>query len=212
MPLKNMLIGALILGLFAVTGTALVALTQKGTAERIAENERQALLENLHQVVPPALHDNDLYSDTIKVHDPLLGTNKPVTVYRARQGGQPVAAVIASITPDGYGGDIKLLVGIRYNGTLSGVRVIGHKETPGLGDAIEAERSDWILGFSGRSLVDPAEPQWKVKKDGGVFDQFTGATITPRAVVQAVYSTLRYYQKHREKLYASGAASPEEEK
>ncbi|MCW8827688.1 MAG: electron transport complex subunit RsxG [Gammaproteobacteria bacterium] len=212
MPLKNMLIGALILGLFAVTGTALVALTQKGTAERIAENERQALLDNLHQVVPPALHDNDLYADTIKVRDPLLGTDKPVTVYRARQSGQPVAAVIASIAPDGYGGGIKLLVGIRYDGTLSGVRVIGHKETPGLGDAIEAERSDWILGFSGRSLVDPAEPQWKVKKDGGVFDQFTGATITPRAVVQAVYNTLRYYQNHREELYASGTASAEEEK
>jgi electron transport complex protein RnfG len=212
MPWKNMLIGALILGLFSVAGTGLVALTQQGTAERIAENERQALLQNLHQVVPPELHDNDIYADAISVSDPMLGTTQPVTVYRARQGGQPVAAVIASIAPDGYGGGIKLLVGIRYDGTLTGVRVINHKETPGLGDAIEAQRSDWILGFSGRSLGNPEEKLWKVKKDGGVFDQFTGATITPRAVVQAVYNTLRYYQNHREELFASGTASPEEDK
>jgi len=201
-----MLIGALILGLFAVTGTGLVALTKAGTAERIAENERQSLLRNLHQIVRPEEHDNDLYSDLITVRDPLLGSSEPVTVYRARMGGQPVAAVIASIAPEGYGGDIKLLVGIRYDGTLAGVRVISHKETPGLGDAIEAERSDWILGFSGHSLGNPDEKKWKVKKDGGVFDQFSGATITPRAVVKAVYNTLRYYRQHREALYAKAEA------
>jgi electron transport complex protein RnfG len=204
---KNMLIGALILGLFAVAGTGLVALTYEGTAERIAENERQALLRSLHQIIRPTEHDNDLYHDHITVSDPLLGTSAPVNIYRARQGGQPVAVVIASIAPDGYGGGIKLLVGIRYDGTLAGVRVISHKETPGLGDAIEAERSDWILGFSGRSLSEPAASKWKVKKDGGVFDQFSGATITPRAVVQAVYNTLRYYEKHREALYAKGGES-----
>lgn len=203
MPWKNMLIGAVILGLFAIVGTGLVALTHEGTAERIAENQRQALLRNLHQVVPPSLHDNDLYQDSITVSDPLLGTSQPVTVYRAREAGEPVAAVIASIAPDGYGGGIRLLVGIRYDGTLTGVRVIGHKETPGLGDAIEAERSDWILGFSGRSLSNPDTSRWKVRKDGGVFDQFTGATITPRAVVQAVYNTLRYHEKHRDALYVS---------
>jgi electron transport complex protein RnfG len=205
-PWKNMFIGALILGLFAVSGTGLVALTRAGTAERIAENERQALLRNLHQIVRPEEHDNDLYADLIQVHDPLLGSNGPVTVYRARKGGLPVAAVIASIAPEGYGGDIKLLVGIRYDGTLAGVRVISHKETPGLGDAIEAERSDWILGFTGRSLGEPDDKKWKVKKDGGVFDQFSGATITPRAVVKAVYNTLRYYRQHREALYAKAEA------
>lgn len=212
MPWKNMLIGALILGLFAIVGTGLVALTQAGTAERIAENERQALLRNLHQVVSPSLHNNDIYADSIEVTDPMLGSAQPVRVYRARQDGQPVAAVIATIAPNGYGGGIKLLVGIRYDGTLTGVRVISHKETPGLGDAIEAERSDWVLGFNGRSLGNPKEKQWKVKKDGGVFDQFTGATITPRAIVEAVYSTLRYYQNHREALYRRGSTSPAEEK
>lgn len=197
-----MLIGGLILGLFAVVGTGLVALTYEGTAERIAENERQSLLRSLHQIISPDSHDNDIYADIIEVNDPLLGSEQPVNVYRARQGKEPVAAVIASIAPDGYGGAIKLLVGIHYGGTLAGVRVVSHKETPGLGDAIEAERSDWILGFEGRTLGNPDERHWKVKKDGGVFDQFTGATITPRAVVKAVYNTLRYYQKHREALFA----------
>lgn len=202
-----MLIGGLILGLFAVVGTGLVALTYDNTAERIAENERQALLRNLHQIIPPESHDNDIYSDILQVRDPLLGTNQPVVVYRARQSKEPVAVVIASIAPDGYGGEIKLLVGINYDGTLAGVRVVSHKETPGLGDAIEAERSDWILSFKGRSLGDPEAKRWKVKKDGGAFDQFSGATITPRAVVQAVANTLRYYQNHREALFAPATES-----
>jgi len=201
-----MFIGAFILGIFAVVGTGLVAMTKAGTAERIAENERQALLRNLHQIIHPEEHNNDLYTDVIAVQDPLLGSNEPVSIYRARMDGQPIGVVIASIAPEGYGGDIKLLVGIRYDGTLAGVRVISHKETPGLGDNIEIERSDWILGFTGRSLSDPSENKWKVKKDGGVFDQFSGATITPRAVVKEVYNTLRYYRQHRDALYAKAEA------
>ncbi len=201
-PWKNMIIGALILGTFAVIGTGLVAMTYEGTAERIAENERQALLRSLHQIISPESHDNDIYADVITVHDKaLLGSKDGVNIYRARLGGQPVAAVINSVAPDGYNGTIKLLVGIHYDGTLAGVRVINHRETPGLGDGIEAERSDWILGFNDRSLTNPDEAGWKVKKDGGTFDQFTGATITPRAVVKAVHNTLRYYQQHRETLF-----------
>jgi len=211
MPWRNMLIGALILCLFAVAGTGLVALTHEGTAERIVENERLALLQNLHQVLPAELHDNDIYTDAITVSSPLLGSNQPVAVYRARKMGEPVAAIIASIAPDGYGGDIKLLVAIHYDGALSGVRVLNHKETPGLGDNIEAERSNWILGFEGRSIINPRESQWKVKKDGGVFDQFTGATITPRAVVHAVYNTLRYYRDNREKLFATSKPAKEQQ-
>lgn len=202
-----MLVGALILGLFAVAGTGLVALTHDGTAERIAENERQSLLRSLHQIISPDSHDNDIYTDTIEVSDPLLGTNQPVMVYRARLGKQPVAAVIASIAPDGYAGTIKLLVGINYDGTVAGVRVVSHKETPGLGDAIEAERSDWILGFNGHSLRETKDERWKVKKDGGIFDQFSGATITPRAIVAAVHNTLRYYQNNREALFAAAEES-----
>ncbi len=203
MPWRNMLIGALILGLFSVVGTGLVALTHEGTMDRIAENERQALLRSLHQIISPASHDNDIYADVIAVHDKaLLGSHNGVNIYRARMGGQPVAAVINSAAPDGYNGTIKLLVGIHYDGSLAGVRVINHRETPGLGDGIEAERSDWVLGFNGRSLLNPESDGWKVKKDGGVFDQFTGATITPRAVVKAVYNTLRYYQQHREAIFS----------
>ncbi len=209
LPWRHMLISALILGLFAVVGTGLVALTQANTAERIAENERQSLLDNLHQVLSSELHDNDLYSDSIEVTSPLLGTPKPVAVYRARKQGQPVAVIIASIGPTGYAGPIKLLVGIHYDGTVSGVRVLYHKETPGLGDAIEVEKSDWILGFEGLSLLNPKESQWKVKKDGGVFDQFTGATITPRLVVETVLNTLRYYKQNREKLFATKTAPVE---
>ncbi len=165
------------------------------------------MLRSLHQIIRPESHNNDIYRDVIQVSDPLLGTEQPVSVYRARQGEQPVAAVIASVAPEGYGGEIKLLVGIRYDGTLAGVRVVSHKETPGLGDAIEAERSDWILKFAGRSLTNPEEKRWKVKKDGGVFDQFTGATITPRAVVQAVHNTLLYYRKNREALFTPATES-----
>jgi electron transport complex protein RnfG len=210
MPIKNMLISALLLGLFAVAGSGLVGLTHVGTLERIAENERQALLKSLHALIPPGKHDNDIYSDVIEVtNEELLGSKRPISIYRARMGGSPVAAVLTPGAPDGYGGEIKLLVAINYDSTLAGVRVITHKETPGLGDAIEVERNNWILGFNGRSLTNPVPGEWKVKKDGGIFDQFTGATITPRAVVKAVYNSLRYYQLNRDALYRPAKRSEE---
>ena len=124
-------------------------------------------------------------------------------------GAAPVAVVLALIAPDGYGGPIKLLVGINADGSLAGVRVVNHHETPGLGDAIDTRRSNWILGFTGRSLGDPSPAQWAVRKDGGVFDQFTGATITPRAVVKAVKRALVYFEAHRDTLFADGK-TPEE--
>ena len=133
---------------------------------------------------------------------PLLGTSEPVAVYRARKAGQPVALVISPIAPDGYNGSIKLLVGINSDGTLSGVRVVGHRETPGLGDAIDESRSGWIHIFDNKSLGNPLPERWKVKKDGGDFDQLTGATITPRAVVKAVRQALLYYRDNQEALFA----------
>src|SRR5690606_4959952 len=120
----------------------------------------------------------------------MLGTTQPVTVYRAFRGGEPVAALFNSVAPDGYSGEIRLLVGVRVDGSLSGVRVLSHKETPGLGDPIEVRHSDWITRFSGLSLENPPFERWKVRRDGGDFDQFTGATITPRAVVKATRNTL----------------------
>jgi electron transport complex protein RnfG len=200
---RHTVIAALLLAGFALIGTALVAMTNWATEDRIAENERTALLHSLHQLIPAEQMDNDLYHDVLMVQDEeLLGSAQPVPAYRARKGGEPVAVVLAPVAPDGYGGSIRLLVGIYRNGALAGVRVTSHKETPGLGDAIDAERSDWILGFAGKSLSDPNERGWAVKKDGGVFDQFTGATITPRAVVAAVQRALYFYRERRDSLFA----------
>lgn len=200
---KNMSLSAILLGLFAVAGTGLVALAYDTTKDRIAANERAVLLRTLHTLIPADQANNDLANDTLSVTDPqYLGTRKPVTIYRARENGRPVAAVINTVAPDGYGGDIKLLVAIRYDGTIAGVRVVSQNETPGLGDAIEADKSDWIFGFNGKSLDNPGQKGWAVKRDGGVFDQFSGATISPRAVVKAVHRTLLYFKAHRDAIFA----------
>ena len=196
-----------LLFLFAVIGVGLVAYTYDNTAERIADNERKALLRSINELIPADQYDNDIFHDILLVPgNDLLGTDKIVSVYRARKQGWPVAAVLSVIAPDGYNGDIKLLVAIKLDGTLSGVRVVSHHETPGLGDGIEIERSDWILGFNNRSLSNPATLQWKVKRDGGVFDQFTGATITPRAVVKAVHKALLYFQMRHQRLFTQEPA------
>jgi electron transport complex protein RnfG len=188
--------------LFAVIGSGLVAFTHDNTAELTAENQRKALLKSLNELVPSERYDNDIFTDTLDVvSSELLGTDEPVTVYRARKNGWPVAAVLAAVAPDGYNGTIRLLVAVNLDGSLAGVRVVQHRETPGLGDAVEADRSGWILGFAGRSLSNPAKKGWKVKRDGGVFDQFTGATITPRAVVKAVHKALLYFQLHSHRLF-----------
>jgi len=206
MLLKHMARTGLLLAMFAVIGTALVAFTYTGTKDDIANSQREALLKSLNVLVGNLGYDNQLYNDRIQITDERwLGTTQAMTVYRARKQGQPVAAIIETIAPDGYSGRIKLLVAIEYDGTLAGVRVLTHKETPGLGDAIEAERSDWILGFNGKSLSNPAKKGWAVKKDGGKFDQFTGATITPRAVVQAVHKSLQFFRLQRAELFRSAS-------
>jgi electron transport complex protein RnfG len=198
------MITAVILFLFAITGTAMVASTYENTRERIAANERETLLRKLHALIEPSRHDNELIEDTVRVsNDALFGTADPVAIYRARMGSRPVALVLPTVAPDGYNGKIKLLVGINYDGTLAGVRVIAHKETPGLGDGIESERSDWIYGFDGKSLDNPVTARWRVRKDGGEFDQLTGATITPRAIVRAVRESLLYYSKNRDSLFGT---------
>lgn len=202
MRYRPVLISVVFLFLFAVAGSGVVSFTHENTAERIAENQRRALLRSLNELVPHDSYDNDVYSDIVYVQNAdLLGTAAPVPVYRARKDGWPVAAVFAPVAPDGYSGDIRLLVAVRLDGTLAGVRVLAHRETPGLGDQIDVERSDWIRNFAGKSLLNPAPEDWKVKRDGGVFDQFTGATITPRAVVKAVKNTLLYYRRSGHKLF-----------
>lgn len=199
---RNMIISAVVLALFAMAGTFFVTYTFDNTIDRINENKRLALLKAIHVLISPDAHDNDIFTDIIQVTNKnLLGNKKAVNIYRARKGKEPIAVIINSVAPDGYNGNIELLVAIQYDGTLAGVRVAHHKETPGLGDAIEESRSDWITKFAKRSLTNPDTKDWAVKRDGGEFDQFTGATITPRAIVKAVYNTLRYYKAHRDTLY-----------
>jgi len=203
MLFTHMIRTAALLGAFALISTWLVAITFNVTEAPIAASEKKALLRNLHVLIPTAIHDNDLFTDVITVQDQdYLGINKPQRVFRARQDNKPVAVALETVAPDGYGGNIFLLVAIRYDGRLLGVRISKHKETPGLGDDIEIERSDWILSFNNKSLSTPTEKSWRVEKDGGEFDQFTGATITPRAIVKAVHRSLKYYQQHRDSLFA----------
>ena len=210
MNIRQIILTAVFLLLFAISGTGLVSFTHEATRERIAENERLALLRSLHQLITPERHDNKLFHDAIQVRDRRLDIQDPVAVYRARMKDEPVALVLSPVAPDGYSGRIKLLVGINYDGSLTGVRAVTHHETPGLGDAIEAERSDWVLGFDGRSIGDPDIEGWGVKKDGGIYDQFTGATITPRAVVKAVRNSLLYYNENRELLFRAYERREEE--
>lgn len=201
---RYIIASGLILGLFAVIGTALVGITHDTTAEKIAQNERQALLRKLQQILPANQHDNNLLQSTVEIPaDDRLGHQQPSRVYIATQQDEISAMIFPVIAPRGYSGEIHMLVGIDINGRIIGVRVVKHRETPGLGDAIEAERNDWILGFTGKSLDNPAPSKWKVRRDGGSFDQFTGATITPRAVVQAVQLTLVYFERHRDELIAA---------
>jgi len=195
---RYILVSGLILGLFAIIGTALVGITHESTAEKIADNERRALLRKLNQILPSDLYDNDLLHSTFTIKaDQRLGQNKSSTVYVAKQQEQISAMIFSVIAPKGYSGEIKMLVGTHMDGKLAGVRIVSHKETPGLGDGVEIERSNWVLGFNEKSLEDPEERDWKVKRDGGAFDQFTGATITPRAVVQAVHLCLVYFDRHK---------------
>jgi Na+-translocating ferredoxin:NAD+ oxidoreductase subunit G len=197
---RSMLKNALVLGLFAIGTVGTVALLQQGTAERIANAEREAQVRALAEILPAGSYDNHLLNNRIELNAPELGHGSPQSAYLALKGGQPSALILPVTAPDGYSGAIQLLVGIFADGRLAGVRVLSHKETPGLGDKIELAKSDWIRSFEGKSLNDPGEDGWAVKKDRGDFDQFAGATITPRAVVKAVHGALRYFDTHRAQL------------
>lgn len=191
------------LGLIAALTTALLAGVHALTAEKIAQQEQEFESRQLQQVLPKSLYNNTPQNDLLLVTDEAHFEHPAIVrIYRARDDGEPVGLVLRHTAPDGYNGDIVLLTGILANGRISGVRVVHHKETPGLGDPIELSRSSWILGFSGRSLENPSADRWGVRRDGGAFDQFTGATITPRAVVTAVQRALAYYQIHGDALFA----------
>jgi electron transport complex protein RnfG len=190
---------ALVLGAFALAGAALLTWTERATRPRIEANAKAALEQELNRLVPAGDYDNDLLaSATALVAPELTGVATPVTLYRATKAGRPVAALFEVTAPDGYSGAIRLLVAVQVDGRLAGARVLVHKETPGLGDYIEERRSDWIHGFDDRSLTDPEESLWAVRKDGGAFDHVTGATVTPRAIVKALRRALVYCRAHPE--------------
>jgi len=198
---------SLVLAGFGFIGTLLIAGTEAITHDRIAENHRQMLLQSLHTLVPKEKMDNDPYQDQITLSVPKLG-KKPISVYRVRKAGKPVAVILTPTAPDGYSGSIQLLVGIYLDGSIAGVRVSSHHETPGLGDNIDMQHSNWLLSFNGKSLLKPNTKGWAVKRDHGEFDQFTGATISPRAVVKTVYKTLLYFQTHQETLFNTPTPTP----
>ena len=186
---------------FALLASVLLGVTNCSTEGTIQRRLNEDLIKSLEEVVPAALHDNDMLRDTriIPSADFNIGANE-TTVYLAKKSGVVTAVCFKFTAPDGYSGAINMIMGIDRDGKLLGVRVLSHKETPGLGDKIEAAKSDWILSFVGRSLDNLTPAQWAVKKDGGVFDQFAGATITPRKSVQAVNRGLQLFQAHQAQL------------
>lgn len=197
---------SLLLSVFALVTAGALALTFALTKEQIADQERKAAARALLEIIPASRHDNELLDTIWQIPQSLLdelGLDDEANIHVATQNNTPVAMIIPAVAPDGYSGDIRMLVGINIDGSLAGVRVLSHKETPGLGDKIDLNKSDWILSFDGLSLEQPAAENWKVRKDGGDFDQFTGATITPRAVVKRVYETLTVFQEHQATILAS---------
>lgn len=214
MKTRSILLAGFVLGAFAITGVTLVAVTHLAVDERIADNQHQAMQRKLATILPAGQSDNDPLADRIQVQArDFLGIDTS-QVYRVRKGDEPVAVVLEPVVPDGYAGPIKLLVSVLHDGTLGGVRVLSHHETPGLGDKIEEAKSDWVLHFQGKSLTDPPLEKWSVKRDGGEFDQFTGATITPRSIVNAVKNTLIYVREQGDRLFApaDGDAASQPEK
>lgn len=190
----------------AAIAAALLAGLDSATRERIAENEAQRLIASLQTVLPGG-YDNEPHLDQAWLTAPAtLGSKEPLPVFRARRTGQPVGLAITAVAPDGYVDEIRLLIGIDAKGTVSGVRVVSHMETPGLGDGIDIKRGDWILAFDGRRSDDSNE-SWTLRRDAGELDQLTGATITSRAVVNTVRRVLDYHELNREQLYTLPSAN-----
>lgn len=201
--LRETLSTALTLLVFSVVGAGLLSGSYMLTRPTIERSELMVKLALVAQTLPPGSFDNDLIREArVLPIDRQLGLKRPGLAYVARKQGGANAVVLEAVAPDGYAGEIRLLVGIQADGRIAGVRVTGHRETPGLGDYIEISRSPWINQFNGKSLGQPAESAWKVRKDGGEFDYLAGATITPRAVIKAVKQALQYFEQHKAELLA----------
>lgn len=196
-----------VLGVITIIAVAFVAalglgMIDRATRDRVERNAQEWLSERIDILIPPGTRDNDVLADKALALSPdLLGIARPVAIYRARKSGQPVATIFHTIAPDGYRGPIELLVAIDVHGKLIGVQVVRHRETPGLGDAFENRNREWLPGFTGRSLENPPQQRWAVRKDGGEFDAFTGATITPRAIVKSVRRALEFYRAKQQMIF-----------
>jgi electron transport complex protein RnfG len=199
--IRNSAVG---LSIFAVITSGAIALTQVSTKDKILANEREARAKALYEIVPRESIDNNLLEDTYTVNAPTLtASEEPVDAFLARRDGQVVTVILPVVAPDGYTGKINMIVGINADESIAGVRILAHKETPGLGDKVELKKSDWVLSFNGQHYEGGEDPSWAVKKDGGRFDQFTGATITPRAVVNATGRAIHYFREHKTALLES---------
>jgi len=207
---KSISRNSVLLALFAVATTLLIAGTYLSTADKIAQQKRLAEEKALLEIVPRERHDNTMLDDTLAIGPATteLGLHEDKSIYLAKMRGDVVTAIIPAVAPDGYTGDIEMIVGVNRDGSIAGVRVLAHKETPGLGDKVDIKKSDWVTGFNGRSLSNPTIEGWAVQRDKGVFDQFTGATITPRAVVKATLRVLQFAEANRTLLFGVGAEAP----
>ncbi len=195
---------SLLLLLFALITAGILATTYESTKDTIAAAERRAAEKALLEIIPAERIDNDLLIDTIPVPESAwdqLGLQQGGDIHIARSQNNIIAIILPTIAPDGYSGAIKMIAGVNRDGTIAGVRVLSHNETPGLGDKVDTKKSNWIKTFTGRSLQNPLPEKWKVKKDGGEFDQFTGATVTPRAVVKQVHKALLFVQENQALLF-----------
>ncbi|WP_404399695.1 electron transport complex subunit RsxG [Idiomarina seosinensis] len=210
MTKKSMQRNGFLLAAFAIVATFLVLAVEALTADRIKSQQRAQTLRSLNEIIPADRHDNDLYQSCGLVRNPALGSEQPMPVYRAFDDQKPTALAAEIIAPNGYSGPIRLLLAIRPDGEILGVRTLQHQETPGLGDKIELQKSDWILSFAGKQVRSADDERWTVQRDGGMFDQFTGATITPRAVVQAVKTAALYLEENSTTLFNSDLANCQE--
>ena len=199
---SNPLRHAITLGVFCLGFGVVMAMTEKLAAGDIAARAMEDRLNSLAQVLPVETYDNNPLKSTLVIPD---AEGKDVKVYRATKAGK-VTGFAYEIRGTGYAGEIRLMMGVDASGKILGVRVLSHKETPGLGDKIEVKKGGWILRFTGLSLSTPPAERWKVKKDGGDFDSFAGATITPRGVVAAVHRGLEFFSANETKLTDASAA------
>jgi electron transport complex protein RnfG len=201
------------LAIVAAFCTSLVALTWQLTAERIEANKKEWLERSLQPALAGLFFDGSVTESMITIPVPHeLPGSKAAIIYRVYANDEPVAALFVVSARDGYAGPIRLLIGIAMDGTVTGVRVLEHKETPGLGDKIDIRKSDWVLQFDGRSLKDPEPAKWAIKGDGGQFDQLTGASVTPRSVIKAIKETLTWFEVNRSDVFAAHAETENSDK